>query len=161
MSRIALQVSVRAATAAGLAVAMAQVLRLEFPIYAMIGAVIVTDLSAARTRQLGGTRMVGTILGAVFGAVFSPLGAIHDLGVIVMVAGIFAAMFTSHLLRMKDSAKVAGYVCGVVLLTHSDHPWSYALYRGLETGLGIAAAFSVGMVPKLLRMEMDQPDSAA
>jgi hypothetical protein len=70
-----------------------------------------------------------------------------------MGAGIFAAMLTSHLLGMKDSAKVAGYVCGVVLLTHSDHPWSYALYRGLETGLGIAAAFSVGMVPKLLRME--------
>ena len=160
MNRIALQVSVRAATAAGLAVAMAQVLRLEFPIYAMIGAVIVTDLSAARTRQLGWTRMAGTILGAVFGAAISPLGANHDLGAIVLGAGIFASMFTSHLLRMKDSAKVAGYVCGVVLLTHSDHPWSYALYRGVETGLGIAAAFSVGMVPKLLRIEMDRPDSA-
>jgi len=160
MSRIALQVSVRAATAAGLAVALAQVLRLEFPIYAMIGAVIVTDLSAARTRQLAVTRMVGTILGAVFGAAISPLGAIHDIGAIVVGAGIFAAMFTSHLLRIKDSAKVAGYVCGVVLLTHSDHPWSYALYRGLETGLGIGAAFAVGMVPKLLKIEMDRSDSA-
>jgi uncharacterized membrane protein YgaE (UPF0421/DUF939 family) len=160
LNRLALQVSIRAATAAGLAVAMAQVLRLEFPIYAMIGAVIVTDLSAARTRHLGGTRMMGTILGAVFGAAISPLGANHGIGAIVMGAGIFAAMFTSHLLRMKDSAKVAGYVCGVVLLTHSDHPWSYALYRGLETGLGIAAAFSVGLVPKLLRMEEERSDSA-
>jgi hypothetical protein len=61
---------------------------------------------------------------------------------------------------MKDSAKVAGHVCGVVLLTRSDQPWSYALYRVLETGLGIGAAFSVGMVPKLLRIEMDQSDSA-
>jgi len=160
MSRIALQVSIRAATAAGLAVAMAQVLRLEFPIYAMIAAILVTDLSAARTRQLGGRRMVGTILGAVFGAVISPLAAVHDIGTIVMGAGIFAALLTSHLLGMKDSAKVAGYVCGVVLLTHSDHPWSYALYRGLETGLGIAAAFAVSLVPKLLRMEEERSDSA-
>ena len=160
MSKLALQVSIRAATAAGLAVAMAQVLRLEFPIYAMIGAVIVTDLSAPRTRQLGGTRMVGTILGAVFGAAISPLMVIHHIGAIVMGAGIFAAMITSHLLRMKDSAKVAGYVCGVVLLTHSDHPWSYALYRGLETVLGIAAALAVGLVPKLLRIEEGRSDSA-
>jgi len=160
MSRIALQVSIRAATAAGLAVAMAKVLRLEFPIYAMIAAILVTDLSAARTRELGGRRMVGTILGAVFGAVISPLAAVHDLGTIVMGAGIFAALLTSHLLGTKDSAKVAGYVCGVVLLTHSDHPWSYALYRGLETGLGIAAAFAVSLVPKLLRMEEERSDSA-
>ena len=151
MHRIALQVSVRAATAAGLAVAAAQVLRLEFPIYAMIGAVIVTDLSAARTRQLGGTRMMGTILGAVFGAAISPLGAIHDIGAIVMGAGIFAAMLTSHLLRMKDSAKVAGYVCGVVLLIHSQRPWSYAVYRVIETCLGIAAAVAVSLVPNLFK----------
>jgi uncharacterized membrane protein YgaE (UPF0421/DUF939 family) len=160
MNRIALQVSVRAAAAAGLAVGVAQLLRLEFPIYAMIGAVLVTDLSAARTRQLGVPRMAGTIVGAVFGAVISPLGAIHDIGAILIAVGVFAAMFTSYLLGMKDSAKVAGYVCGVVLLTHSATPWSYAVYRVLETGLGIGAAVSVGLVPKLLRIEMDQSDPA-
>ena len=108
---------------------------------------------------MGAPRLAGTILGGVFGAAISPL-AIHDIGVIVIGAGIFAAIFTRHLLGMKESAKVAGDVCGVVLLTHSSRPWSYAVYRVLETGLGIAAAVSVGLVPKLLRIEMDRSDSA-
>jgi hypothetical protein len=75
--------------------------------------------------------------------------------------GVFAAIFISHLLRMKDAAKVAGYVCGVVLLTHGDRPWSYAVYRVLETALGIAAGVSVSMFPTLLKAERERSDSPA
>jgi uncharacterized membrane protein YgaE (UPF0421/DUF939 family) len=63
-----MQVSVRAALAAGLSVTIAQLLRLECPIYAMIAAVIVTDLSPERTRQLGLPRFAGTVVGTTLGA---------------------------------------------------------------------------------------------
>ena len=49
----AFRLSVRAALSAGLAVAIAELVRLPYPIYALIGAVIVSDLSPAKTRQLG------------------------------------------------------------------------------------------------------------
>jgi uncharacterized membrane protein YgaE (UPF0421/DUF939 family) len=160
MNRTALQVSIRGAMAAGLAVAAAQLLRLEFPLYALIAAILVTDLSPARTRQLSVPRLAGTVIGATLGAGISSLGAIHGIGAILIGAGVFVAAFTSHALRMKDAAKVAGYVCGVVLLTQSLQPWSYALYRVLETGLGIAAAVSVSFVPKLLKVdELKRSDS--
>ena len=146
--------------AAGLAVATAQLFRLEFPLYALIAAILVTDLSPERTRQLSVPRLAGTVIGATLGAALSSLGATHGIGAILIVAGVFVAAFTSHVLRMKDAAKVAGYVCGVVLLTQSLRPWSYALYRVLETGLGIAAAVSVSFVPKLLKVdELKRSDS--
>jgi uncharacterized membrane protein YgaE (UPF0421/DUF939 family) len=47
----AFRLSVRAALSAGLAVAIAELVRLPYPIYALIGAVIVSDLSPAKTRQ--------------------------------------------------------------------------------------------------------------
>lgn len=63
-----IQLAFRAAVAAGLSVALAQLRKFEQPIYALIAAVIVTDLPAFRTSKLGQWRLVATIVGAACGA---------------------------------------------------------------------------------------------
>ena len=143
----AFQMSARAAVAAASSFAIAQWLQLQFPIYAMISAVVVTDLKASETWKLGGPRLVGTLVGAIVGALTCAFLRPNawEAGV-----AIFAAMFLSHLLRLRNSAKVAGYVCGIVLLAFGDHPWDYALHRTIETALGIAMAMLVSLVPKML-----------
>lgn len=143
----AFQMSLRAAVAATLSVAVALWFGLQFPIYAMISAVIVTDLKASETWKLGLLRMAGSVVGAVVGALTCAVLRPNawEAGV-----AIFAAMFLSHLLRLRNSAKVAGYVCGIVLLAFGDHPWDYAFHRTIETALGIAMAMLVSLVPKLL-----------
>ena len=146
----ALQLSIRSAVAAGLAVAVAQFLRFKFPIYALVSAVIVTDLSASRTRELALPRLVGTVLGATLGAVINPFARPGPWAVGLSV---LAAMGLSHLLRLPDTAKLAGYVSGIVVLNHGDHPWFYALHRVLETGVGIALALLVALVPKLISVD--------
>ena len=142
------QLSLRAAVAAGLALTAAQLLRLQHPLYAMISAVIVTDLVAAETPKLALPRLVGTFVGSALGAVFTTL---LPSNVWTTTFGIFAAMFASHLFYLQGAARIAGYVCGIVLLDHGDSPWSYALFRMIETALGIAMAMGVSVVPKLLK----------
>ena len=149
----AFQLSLRAALAAGFAIAIAQIFRLPFPLYAMIAAVIVTELQPSQTRKLGMQRLSGTILGATFGAMLSPLlqNAPWAIALSIMVA-----MLITNLLRLQYAAKMTGYVCAIVLLNHSDNSWSYALYRLIETALGIGVAVLVSYVPKLI--PTDKPD---
>ncbi len=141
--------------AAGLAVGIAQLSGLPFPLYALVAAIIVTDLSAARTRRLGFLRLVGTLLGATLGALIAPLfpsGAWWGIGL-----GVLAAMFLSRVLRLQDADKVTGYVTGIVMLNHGDHPWLYAFHRTVETVLGIGLAMLVSLVPTLVSLDEPEP----
>jgi uncharacterized membrane protein YgaE (UPF0421/DUF939 family) len=144
----AFQVSARAAVSAALAVAIAQWLRLDFPLYAMIGAVIVTDLTPAQTQSLGMRRLMGTLLGALVGA---SLSFLLPSGPLSIGISILLAMALSHILDLAEAAKVSGYVCAIIVLEHRNEPWSYALARLIETLLGIGVAWCVSLVPKLLR----------
>ena len=145
-----IQLSLRAALSAALSVALADALRLPFPLYAMIAAVIVTDLSASQTRRLGFPRLVGTVIGGALGATLSAwLGS----GPAAVAVGIAVAMTLSYALHIPVAARLAGYVCAIVLLERQDAPWSYALARLIETMLGVSCSMFVGCIPKLLRAD--------
>jgi uncharacterized membrane protein YgaE (UPF0421/DUF939 family) len=142
-----LQLCTRAASSAGLAVASAQLLELQYPIYALIAAVIVMDLSPSKTLQLALQRLAGTVLGATVGAALS---SVLPAGPLTIGFSILVAMLLSYVARLQDAAKLAGYVCGIVVLAHGADPWSYALHRLIETFLGIGTAVLVSLVPKMM-----------
>lgn len=145
-----IQLSIRAALAAGLSVAVAQWLSLPFPIYAMISAVLVTDLVPAQSRKLALPRLAATMVGTVLGAT---INSVMPGGVWTVVLGVLAAMLLCDLLRLRHAAKVAGYICGVVLLDHGDQPWFYAVMRMAETLVGIGVAVLVSLLPKLVPLD--------
>jgi uncharacterized membrane protein YgaE (UPF0421/DUF939 family) len=129
---------------------IAQRLELEYPIYAMIAAVIVIDLSPQETRRLAWRRIAGTVLGSVLGGL---LASFLPGGALVIGVGIFLAMLLSHVLRIPEAARVAGYLCAIVLLEHSSEHWIYAFWRLVETLLGIGVALVVSQLPRMIRTE--------
>lgn len=151
----AFQLSLRAAVAAGLSVVIAQWLTLPRPVYALLAAVIVMDLSPAKTRQLALQRLAGTVVGAAVGVVVSYA---PQAGPLAIAIGVFVAMLLSHALQLPAAARLAGYVCGIVILTHADSAWSYGVYRIAETFLGIGMAVLVSQFPKVI--PADSPDHA-
>lgn len=143
-----LQLALRVALAALLAFGIADLLRLQHPIYAFIAAVIVTDLSPSLSRRLGLTRIASTIIGAAAGAALSQaLGP----GLLSLGISVLAAMLACQVLRVSEGAKVASYICGLILIDHRGEPWLYAFDRFVETLLGVLVAWAVSAVPRLIR----------
>lgn len=143
-----IQLTLRVSVAAGLSLAIAQFLELQFPIYAAIASIIVTDLSPAESIRLGWRRLAATVVGAVCGAV---LATILPPTSWVLVIGILVAMLLCQLFRIPEAARVAGYTAAIVAFSYGLAPWDYAFARFIETVLGICVAWAVSYVPKLIR----------
>jgi uncharacterized membrane protein YgaE (UPF0421/DUF939 family) len=132
--------------------AIAQFLGLDHPIFAFIAAVIVTDLTPSQTRQLGLRRMAATVIGALSGVALSmalpPSAWTVALSVLI-------AMLLCYLLRAGEGARVAGYICALIVFDHGMEPWLYAYYRFIETALGVGVAWLISYVPKLISIADD------
>jgi uncharacterized membrane protein YgaE (UPF0421/DUF939 family) len=145
----AIQVSVRAAAAAALAFWVAELLGADYAIYALVGAVLVTDLSPAKSRRLAVQRMAGTLIGAAAGGLL--LNVLPN-GPIALGMAICGAMLVAYAAGFEiAAARVAGYVAAIVMFAHRDEPWRYAFDRAWETVVGILSALLVGVVPLWLR----------
>ena len=141
------QLSIRAAISAGASAGIAQWLELPGPMYAMIGAIVVSDLKIGQVRLLGLRRTGGTIVGALIGAATTAWMAP---GALSITFAVMLSMFACHLLGLGGGAAISGIVSGLLVLEFSNDPWNFALVRTAETMLGIAVASIVVHVPMLL-----------
>jgi uncharacterized membrane protein YgaE (UPF0421/DUF939 family) len=131
--------------------------RLEHPIYALLAAVIVTDLAPSQSRRLAMHRLIATLVGAVCGAA---LTFVLPSGPMAIGLSILLAMLLCQLLRVPDAAKIAGFICGIVVLEYSTQPWLSAASRFIETTLGVGVALLISYVPKLIRIDEPEQEGA-
>ncbi len=138
-----LRFALRMTLSAAVAYAIAEALALSQPTWAVISAIVVARASAGDAFKSGRDRIIGTLTGAVLGAVLAfgrPLG-VPELVLIAVGVGALAFAFTFH------KAFAAAPIALVIVLSSdpsSDSSVTTALHRLTEVGLGavIAIAFA-------------------
>ncbi len=152
-----LLLAIKTAAAAGLCYGVAQWAGLQDGYWGSISAIIVLQSNIGSTVSASRDRLLGTLIGAIMGALFAMVGA----SLWIYLMAVVAAMVTCSLLGLKNSSRLAGVTVTILLLVHRPVPgmpvdWKLPLHRVLEVLFGIvtALAFSVFVLPSRARTRL-------
>ncbi len=141
-------IGLRCALAALAAVQFSRYLGLQYPIYALIAAILVTEYHGTETRQQSLTRLLGNILGITAGSILSTCFGGHSW---VIGLATFLMVLFCYYFDFTVAAKYSAFVAALTVMDHSDRPWLYGRNRIAETLIGIGFAVLMSLlipVPK-------------
>jgi hypothetical protein len=131
------------ATKTALTAALCWWLSLRFGLHegywAAISAIIVLQSNFGSTVTASRDRVLGTVIGALFGFAFSLVGSIPW----NYIAAVFAALVVCGLLGLRTSSRLAGVTITIVMLVQSGSQKTVALTRVGEVIFGIVVALAV------------------
>ncbi len=105
-----------------------------------ISAIIVLQSNFGATISASRDRILGTLIGALFGFAFSLFGVLPW----NYILAVFAAVMVCGVLGLRSSSRLAGVTICIIMLVHkSGTRWGLALDRVIEVLLGIAVAIAV------------------
>jgi uncharacterized membrane protein YccC len=119
---------------------LAKLLHLPDGYWGAISAVIVLQSNVGATVTASRDRLIGTLIGAMFGFSFSLFGGLPW----NYFAAVGAAVLVCGLLGLRASGRLAGVTITIVMLVHQQGPrWELPLFRVIEVALGIVVALAV------------------
>ena len=137
--------SARTAVAAVASLLAAQLFGLSEAYWAPITTLVITQSSLGAALTVSWQRFVGTVLGAVVGAIVASHFGPHVLvfGTSVFILGLLRAV--AHL--DLTAYRFAGVTLAIVLLVSRTGPaWQIAFNRSAEVSIGIGVALTLAMV---------------
>jgi uncharacterized membrane protein YccC len=138
--RLLLIHSAKTALAATLCWALARLFHLHDGYWGSISAIIVLQSNVGSTVNASRDRILGTIIGAIFGFSFSLFGVLPW----NYILAVFAAVLVCGLLGLRSSSRLAGVTITIIMLIQSvGSRWSLALDRVIEVMFGIIVALAV------------------
>src|SRR5271165_2421981 len=109
-----LLLAVKTAAAAGICYWLAKMAGLQDGYWGSISAIIVLQSNVGSTVNASRDRLIGTLIGAAFGAVFSLLnGSLWP-----YLLAVITSMVTCSLLGLKNSSRLAGVTVTILMLVH-------------------------------------------
>jgi uncharacterized membrane protein YccC len=138
--RAMLLLAVKTAMAAGICYWLARLVGLQDGYWGSISAIIVLQSNVGSTVTASRDRLIGTLIGAGFGAVFSLLGE----GLWTYLLAVITAMVACSLLGLKNSSRLAAVTVTILMLVHrTGSNWTLPLHRVIEVLLGIVVALLI------------------
>ncbi len=105
-----------------------------------ISAIIVLQSNFGATVTASRDRILGTVIGALFGFSFSLFGALPW----NYILAVFAAIIVCGLLGLRSSSRLAGVTITIIMLVQkTGSHWTVALDRVVEVLLGIVVALAI------------------
>lgn len=121
------------------------------PTFACIGAVFGMDNTIPSSFKTGGNRLIGTIIGGLFGMTFFSLSLIMPYPkishMILLFVGIISLIYISQLLNFSGAIQAGAVVFFIVMLnTPEDQYFSYAINRIIDTGFGVLMSILINYI---------------
>ncbi len=105
-----------------------------------ISAIIVLQSNFGSTISASRDRVLGTVIGALFGFLFTQFGALPW----NYILAVLAAITVCGLLGLRNSSRLAGVTITIVMLVQNGGShWTIALDRVMEVFLGIVVALAI------------------
>jgi uncharacterized membrane protein YccC len=137
--------SVRTALAAVVSLLVARMFRLPSSYWAPITTLVITQSSLGAAFAISSQRFIGTLLGALVGAVAAAYFGPHALvfGICVFLLGLLCALTRSG----PAAYRFGGVALAIVILTPRSSPaWMVAFHRFAEVSIGIGVALLLAVV---------------
>lgn len=133
--------NIKTAIAVCLCVFISKLLRLEYPFYAAIAAIISMGSSITNSFKAGKNRMMGTIVGAITGLIFA---SIQPNNALLCGLGIIILIYICDQLKWNNSVTIAGIVfMAITVNLNGRSPVLYSMNRIIDTFIGISVSLTV------------------
>lgn len=149
--------NIKTALAVLICLLISKVFNLEYPFYAVIATIIAMENSVTNSYTVGKNRVMGTIVGAIFGMGFA---LIDPHSAIFSAVGIVVVIYICNLLKWNKSVSIASIVFLAIMLNlrPGENPWFYGMNRVLDTliGIGVAVIINYLVFPPNHERNMEQ-----
>lgn len=140
------QAGLRTAAAAGIALAVSQLLSLHQGYWAVVTSIVIMQANLGASLQAAADRLMGTLAGAALGfvvAYLTPSTTFGTLGGLVLATGLLA-MLAAH----NPSFRIAPVTAAILLISDPSHvdASTSALHRVTEIGLGCFMGVAVSLL---------------
>lgn len=133
--------AIRVGIAASLCMLVSNLLKLKFPFFVILPAVMPISTFFGETIKFGVNRIIGSFIGAVVGVIFA---TIQTENVIFVGLGVIVIVYICNYLKWDSTTSIACLVFASIMVgLKGSSAWIYSIHRLFDTFIGIVITTTV------------------